>query len=94
MKNSLDFCVLRVCFCSEIMVNSEFTATVFRQAFPSLAAHALEVVYPPCDHLPPLRTLETSLPVAEPFFLSLNRYERKKGIGVALLSFAQVRGDS
>eukprot|EP00397_Hematodinium_sp_SG-2012_P042670 GEMP01047247.1.p1 GENE.GEMP01047247.1~~GEMP01047247.1.p1 ORF type:complete len:383 (+),score=92.42 GEMP01047247.1:169-1317(+) len=76
--------------CSKIMVNSQFTATVFRDAFPSLAGVSLEVVYPPVSlEVPP--TSDVPLGIEEPFFVSLNRYERKKEVEVALRSFAEIR---
>lgn len=76
--------------CSTIMVNSKFTATVFRDAFPSLKDSKLEVVYPPVSVQP--STTTSSIPdVTKPFFVSLNRYERKKEIEVALQSFAEIK---
>lgn len=75
--------------CSTIMVNSKFTAGIFRDAFPTLKDSALEVLYPPVgeavDGDP-----DAHLGIEEPFFVSLNRYERKKEIEVALESFAEI----
>lgn len=80
--------------CDAVMVNSYFTATVFRDAFPSLKDTALSVLYPPIN----LSALtdgvdeKEALPseIAQPYFLSLNRYERKKNIELALQAFASI----
>ncbi|XP_035204411.1 alpha-1,3/1,6-mannosyltransferase ALG2-like [Stegodyphus dumicola] len=71
-----------------ILVNSNFTAKVFRQTFPSLKHVKLEVVYPTINVNSILRPLPNSdLEVktdATTIFLSLNRYERKKNISLAI----------
>lgn len=79
-----------------ILVNSKYTGQVFRQTFPSLASQAIHVLYPICN----FKTLdencsshidEFNLIIADDFhkksefvFLSINRYERKKQISLAI----------
>jgi len=80
-----------------IFVNSKYTAGVFMDTFKS-ASRRPDVLYPslvtttfdkleseaPREILPGLEGYET-------VFLSLNRYETKKNIPLALLSFAKLR---
>ncbi|CAD6199806.1 unnamed protein product [Caenorhabditis auriculariae] len=79
-----------------ICVNSEFTAAVVRQTFPSLANRHLTVVYPSlntnffdsierCD-------LSTFIPRGKRYiFTSLNRFEVKKNVKLALQAFEVLR---
>jgi len=80
--------------CNKVMVNSYYTATVFRDAFPSLKDTSLVVLYPPINMTSLLDGLDEKEPlpdnITEPFFLSLNRYERKKNIELALQAFAGI----
>eukprot|EP00033_Pygsuia_biforma_P003801 GCRY01004166.1.p1 GENE.GCRY01004166.1~~GCRY01004166.1.p1 ORF type:complete len:408 (+),score=88.46 GCRY01004166.1:108-1331(+) len=81
----------------EVLVNSKFTAGVFKKHF-SLLKFVPKVLYPAInleawdfDHVSP-----DSLPPelqGRPLIVSLNRYERKKNIGLALLAFEQVLRD-
>ena len=73
-----------------VLVNSHFTAGVFRKTFPSIQENP-SVLYPSldfskfdnCVHLSDL-----GIPKGwEHLFLSINRYERKKNIPLALLAF-------
>lgn len=81
-----------------ILVNSQFTAGVFRETFHSLGGVQTDVLYPS------LNTLTFDQPPADPqglggllpegtssLFLSLNRYERKKNLGLALEALAVLR---
>eukprot|EP00747_Dinoflagellata_sp_TGD_P166175 gnl/TRDRNA2_/TRDRNA2_188555_c0_seq1.p1 gnl/TRDRNA2_/TRDRNA2_188555_c0~~gnl/TRDRNA2_/TRDRNA2_188555_c0_seq1.p1 ORF type:complete len:462 (-),score=90.00 gnl/TRDRNA2_/TRDRNA2_188555_c0_seq1:35-1420(-) len=98
--------------CSQVLVNSEFTRTVFYKTFKSLTDVETQVLYPPVDTQPLLkeseraqdrsqwRTFEEYTSQAQfkalvddgsPFFLSLNRYERKKNIGLCIDAFAQLK---
>jgi len=82
-----------------VLVNSKFTAGVFQTAFPRLWRRGVrpEVLYPsvPLDD----SIAETAeregppdyIPSGESFVLSLNRYERKKNIGLAIETFASLR---
>jgi len=77
-----------------VVVNSNFTATVFRDTFPALSHITPQVIYPSMDFsskfdaLPP-STLPPSIPrPSSAVFLSLNRYERKKNLKLALEAFS------
>ncbi|KAF8788543.1 Alpha-1 like protein [Argiope bruennichi] len=71
-----------------VLVNSNFTAQVFKDTFKSLKEMDLKVVYPTINTSSLLRPLpDTNLGVktqATTIFLSLNRYERKKNIILAI----------
>jgi len=78
-----------------VVVNSKFTAAVFRQTFPTLRSLDPEVLYPslvfdnflhPAD--PPIGDL---LPAFKTLFLSINRFERKKNLPLALESLAYLK---
>ncbi|KAM4600566.1 alpha-1,3/1,6-mannosyltransferase ALG2 isoform 1-T2 [Polymixia lowei] len=81
-----------------ILVNSQFTAGVFRETFNSLGGVQTDVLYPslnthtfdqPSNEAQALGGL---LPQgASCSFLSLNRYERKKNLGLALEALAALR---
>ena len=65
-----------------VLVNSRFTAGVFRQAFPRLAV-APAVLYPP------LSLAEVAeAPRDAALLLSINRFERKKNLGLAVEALA------
>ncbi|XP_061771684.1 alpha-1,3/1,6-mannosyltransferase ALG2 isoform X1 [Nerophis ophidion] len=81
-----------------ILVNSQFTAGIFRETFRSLMGVQTDVLYPSLN----TRTfdqpsneahdLEGLLPEGTShLFLSLNRYERKKNLGLALEALAALR---
>lgn len=90
------------------MVNSQFTAGVFRETFQSLTDIHIDVLYPSLNTLSfdrpssGAQELAGLLPKGTTcLFLSLNRYERKKNLGLALealaalqssLPFAQMAG--
>ncbi|XP_028837175.1 alpha-1,3/1,6-mannosyltransferase ALG2 isoform X1 [Denticeps clupeoides] len=79
-----------------VLVNSHFTAGVFRQTFPRLARVHIDVLYPslnpasfdepvggsPDDVVPEGRSV---------VFLSINRFERKKDLPLALHALARLR---
>ncbi|KAL9048787.1 MAG: hypothetical protein Q9162_007553 [Coniocarpon cinnabarinum] len=77
-----------------IVVNSNFTKSIFSEAFPSLNHRQVEVVYPcvsvdkqeqsPSDH----RQSPEQLWKDKKVVLSINRFERKKDIGLAIQAFA------
>lgn len=74
-----------------IMVNSNFTKETVKGAFPRYNLQAMEVVYP-CINAPQLVSkAPPSFLKGRPYFMSLNRYERKKDIEFALKCFAEVR---
>lgn len=72
-----------------IVVNSKFTRTVFRHTFSGMKSRDLKVIYPCVDTE---RTKpDLSLPKLWPqksTLLSINRYERKKNLGLAITAYA------
>ncbi|XP_051812947.1 alpha-1,3/1,6-mannosyltransferase ALG2 isoform X1 [Acanthochromis polyacanthus] len=81
-----------------ILVNSQFTAGIFRETFRSLSGVQTDVLYPSLNtrtfDQPPAEAqgLEGLLPEGTScLFLSLNRYERKKNLGLALEALAALR---
>lgn len=81
-----------------IVVNSNFTKGIFAEAFPRLQNRNPEVVYP-CVNAEETDKSETSDGhLAEPgplwkdkkVLLSINRFERKKDVGLAIQAFAQL----
>lgn len=82
-------------YADQIVVNSEFTKSVVRKTFKLLAHQSLEVVYPcvstdASTFTPSAGSLElvNKLLGINNFFLSINRFERKKNIQLAIKSFA------
>lgn len=82
----------------KILVNSEFTRNVFLDTFKRIAAKSpdLEVLYPSIDmSVPVLIDFDSAdkFPAIDNrvLFVSINRFERKKNIGLAILAFARVR---
>lgn len=82
----------------KILVNSKFTQTVFKNTFKSLRK-VPDVLYPSIntdllDGTDP-DPLSSVLPVDFPedafVFLSINRYERKKDLGLALAAFGHLK---
>jgi alpha-1,3/alpha-1,6-mannosyltransferase len=73
-----------------VLVNSRFTASVFRRAFPRLHTLTPEVVYPGVDCTPYAGVPEISAdnPLT---LLSINRYEHKKNLGLAIDALALLR---
>uniref|UniRef100_A0A7S3YVF8 Alpha-1,3/1,6-mannosyltransferase ALG2 n=1 Tax=Lotharella globosa TaxID=91324 RepID=A0A7S3YVF8_9EUKA len=73
-----------------VLVNSEFTASVFRKTFRWLKNTRLEVVYPAIA-LPPLKSIQKRSRTGPSTFVSINRYERKKNIALVLHALAAIR---
>lgn len=72
-----------------VLVNSNFTKSAVQRAFPSLGAeHDLLVVYPCVDTAP--RAVDTASPLHN-HFLSLNRFERKKGVDLAIRALSKMK---
>ena len=92
---------LSLVFASKILVNSKYTLGIYRESFKLLdyIKKDAEVLYPAIDftnfsRLNPAKSkaiLENAMPGGKPFFLSLNRYERKKNVGLAIEAFAEFR---
>jgi alpha-1,3/alpha-1,6-mannosyltransferase len=83
-----------------VLVNSRFTAAIFRQTFPHLHAMPLEVLYPgvdcaryafcPADYgSTPGQDIGGD--PQEVLILSINRYERKKNLGLVIKALALLR---
>lgn len=82
-----------------IFVNSRYTESVFKQTFPSLANKKLEILYPSLntnyfdsqndddETINGVEVLSEIAPQFEFIFLSLNRFEYKKNIQLAIKSF-------
>jgi alpha-1,3/alpha-1,6-mannosyltransferase len=76
--------------CSDtIVVNSKFTKSVFAEAFPSLQLRKPGVIYP-CVDISNNHDLEEPKPLWEDkkVLLSINRFEKKKDVALAIKAFA------
>ncbi|BFZ00168.1 hypothetical protein BsWGS_03207 [Bradybaena similaris] len=78
-----------------VLVNSQFTASVFRDTFKSLQQIKPEVIYPIPDFSsfdkPTDPATQDLLPAqVHTVFLSLNRYERKKNVQLAIYAFGEL----
>jgi alpha-1,3/alpha-1,6-mannosyltransferase len=82
-----------------LVVNSRFTASVFHEAFPGLRGRKPEVVYPCVNTSQVLgrKTVGGKVEIADgggfgtggrKVILSINRFEKKKDIGLAIRAFA------
>lgn len=80
-----------------ILVNSQFTAAVFKKTFKTLSHIDPDVLYPSLnvtsfDSVVPEK-LDDLVPKGKKFLLlSINRYERKKNLTLALEALVQLRG--
>ena len=79
-----------------IVTNSKFTQETFYRSFKILKimGKSTQVLYPAID----LSSLDinnkSEMDIPKPFFLSLNRYERKKGIGIALKALKELNSQN
>ncbi|XP_076440288.1 alpha-1,3/1,6-mannosyltransferase ALG2-like [Babylonia areolata] len=81
-----------------ILVNSKFTAGIFHQTFTSLQHMTPEVLYPIPDfsafQKPAQPASDDLIPSGEKLvFLSINRYERKKNLALAIRAFGLLRAE-
>ena len=82
-----------------IVVNSKFTERTFRTTFKSLKNHSLKVIYPSCHFSSFDRPIRgTDIPVVKnsqqrAIFLSINRFERKKNLGLVLQALAVLQNN-
>ena len=92
--------VLSTGMADRVLVNSHFTAAIFRQTFPHLHRMPLEVLYPgvDCARYASCPAGRSSMQVQasggdakDVLILSINRYERKKNLGLAVEALALVR---
>lgn len=78
-----------------IVVNSKFTANIFKQTFPNLSAIQTDVLYPSLNTSSfdqNVKDLDGLIPEHRRFiFLSINRYERKKNLPLALQALAVLK---
>ncbi|CAH2283457.1 Alpha-1,3 1,6-mannosyltransferase ALG2 [Pelobates cultripes] len=79
-----------------ILVNSHFTANVFKQTFASLSHREIYVLYPSLNiskfESNVFEDLSNIVPMKRKHvFLSVNRYERKKNLDLALKAFCDLR---
>ena len=78
-----------------ILVNSKFTADVFRQTFPKLTKLPIKVIYPSINFSSFDVPVEGDLDLIKlkditTVFLSINRYERKKNLSLAIYALAEL----
>lgn len=78
-----------------ILVNSKFTANIFRKTFKTLENSKLEVLYPSLnfenyDNIPNGSIDDVIRKNASKIFLSINRYERKKNLNLAIYALEQL----
>lgn len=88
-----------------ILVNSQYTAQIFRQTFKKLENQSIQILYPICnfkslDDDCSMHIDEFNLIIKDDFnkkndfvFLSINRYERKKQIGLAIDAFKLLKSN-
>jgi len=78
-----------------LLVNSNFTKEVFRNTFPRLNRVEPAVLYPSLSTkiFQEEGTRPTELPPGDVTFLSLNRFERKKNVALAIRAFAAAGGN-
>ncbi|XP_062841515.1 alpha-1,3/1,6-mannosyltransferase ALG2 [Trichomycterus rosablanca] len=78
-----------------VVVNSKFTADVFKQTFPNLSGIQTDVLYPSLNTSTFDRNMEDLdglIPDRCRFlFLSINRYERKKNLPLAVQALAALK---
>ncbi|KAI9915173.1 hypothetical protein PsorP6_008325 [Peronosclerospora sorghi] len=74
-----------------IVVNSKFSRKVFQDVFPRLQSKKLGILYPPVDVTAYTATRETSVDRDSGLFVSLNRFERKKNVALAIEALVELR---
>lgn len=73
------------CLADRILVNSKFTKSVFEQHISSKIP--VEILYPTIPNQPPSKSNENEKSIN---FLSINRFERKKNLSLAIEAFARL----
>lgn len=71
-----------------VVVNSKFTRAVFKQTFASMRTRDLKVVYPCVDTQPKPSDITAPLWPDKKVLLSINRFEGKKNLALAIHAFA------
>eukprot|EP00871_Galdieria_phlegrea_P001016 jgi/Galph1/1915/GphlegSOOS_G596.1 len=75
-------------FADTIVVNSQFTATIFQETFPAIAKkHQLSVLYPYIA-IPSEESVQSDDKIT---ILSINRFERKKHVELLIQALAYIR---
>lgn len=81
-------------FADAVAVNSNFTKSIVAKTWPSLSEKVdMEVVYPCVDITAPTTLSDAPISFArddETLILSINRFERKKDIALAVRAFAKI----
>lgn len=83
---------------NKIFVNSIYTSKIFKNTFTGLSINP-EILYPSLhtdffdsSYIAPLeKTLDMKLPEKSVILLSINRYERKKNLGLAIEALAELK---
>ncbi|KAF1328396.1 Alpha-1,3-mannosyltransferase, partial [Globisporangium splendens] len=73
-----------------VVVNSKFTRSVFEETFPRVKKQELGILYPPVD-VSAFETFVASAPRNSTLFVSLNRFERKKNVALAIHALAELK---
>lgn len=71
-----------------IVVNSKFTGTVAKRVFPALSKRELKVVYPCVDTSTATQLQRKPMWAGRKLVLSINRFEKKKDVALAVKAFA------
>ena len=78
----------------QVLVNSKYTSTVFHQTFKTLSHVQPTVLYPSLNfssfNHKPAELSNMFPPSVKCVFLSINRYERKKNLNLAIEAFAKM----
>ncbi|CEG48614.1 alpha- [Plasmopara halstedii] len=74
-----------------IVVNSNFSRSVFLEVFPQLQSKSLRVLYPPVDVEAYKATADLNVQRDAGLFVSLNRFERKKNVALAIEALSKLR---
>lgn len=82
-------------FADVVLVNSSFTAGIFRHTFKRLCHMPLDVLYPSINYESLLKPLKGGNEIgirttATIIFLSLNRFERKKNLDLAIYALGKM----
>ncbi|KAJ8575913.1 hypothetical protein ON010_g3299 [Phytophthora cinnamomi] len=74
-----------------IVANSKFSRGVFQEVFPRLQSKKLGVLYPPVDVKAYKATAKAEVERDSGLFVSLNRFERKKNVALAIEALVELR---
>lgn len=74
-----------------IVANSNFSRSIFLEVFPRLQSKTLGVLYPPVDVKAYKATAEANVQRDSGLFVSLNRFERKKNVQLAIEALSKLR---